>query len=184
VEHINNAGLYLVDIVFNLILYITLIRFWMQWVRADFRNQFGQFIINATNPAILPMRRVIPPLGYVDTATVVLALLIIIGKIFMLSLLQGFQPNWLALLLYCVGEFIKASVYIFMFCIFVSIIMSWINPQGYNPVLSTINQISDPMLSSARRILPSMGGIDFSPILVIIFLNLTLILIVRPLQGG
>lgn len=183
-EHLNNAGTYLVEVVFNLILYITLIRFWMQWVRADFRNQFGQFIISATNPAIAPLRRVVPPIGYVDTATVVLALLIVIGKIFMLALLQGFQPNWLAVLLYCVGELIKASVYIFMFSIFVSIIMSWINPHGYNPIVSTINQLSQPMLNAARRFLPPMGGIDFSPIIVIIFLNLTLILIVRPLQGG
>jgi YggT family protein len=183
-EHLNNAGSYLVEVVFNLVLYITLTRFWMQWVRADFRNQFGQFIINATNPAILPLRRIVPPIGYVDTATVVLAMLIVIGKVFMLALLLGFQPDWIALMLYCLGELIKASVYIFMFCIFVSIIMSWINPHGYNPVLSTINQLSEPMLASARRIIPSMGGIDFSPILVIIFLNLTLILIVRPLQGG
>ena len=86
-----------------------------------------------------------------------------------------------ALLLLSTAELLKQIIYIFMFVVFVQIILSWISPGSYNPISALLYQLSEPLLRPARRLLPATHGIDFSPILVFIFLQLSLILLVRPL---
>ena len=83
-QYLLNASLYLIDAVFSLALYLMLLRFWMQWVRADFRNQFGGFIITITNPVVIPTRKFIPSIGTIDTATLILAYLIALFKVCLL----------------------------------------------------------------------------------------------------
>lgn len=182
-QYLGNAGSYLADTLLGFYLYIILIRFWMQWVHADFRNPLGQFIITVTNPVVVPLRRLLPSIGAIDTATVVFAFAIALLKIVILVSLLGANPEWLKLAMYAFGEIIRCSVYIFMFAIFINIILSWVSPHSYHPVLGVVNSLSEPILAQARKIIPPMGGLDFSPILVIIFLQLTLILVVAPIQN-
>ena len=78
--YLQNASTFLVGALFSFALYVVLLRFWMQWVRADFRNEIGQFIISVTNPLVLPLRRLLPSIGVIDTATVVLALIVSLLK--------------------------------------------------------------------------------------------------------
>ena len=87
--YIQNAASFIIDTLFNLALYIVLIRFWMQWARADFRNQFGQFIITVTNPVVVPIRRIIPAIGKIDSATVIVAITLAILKLLVLQLVLG-----------------------------------------------------------------------------------------------
>ena len=163
-------------------LYIVLLRFWMQWVHANFRNPIGQFIISVTNPLVIPLRKVIPSIGAIDTATLMLAYAIVIIKIVLLMTLAGVSPEWIRLIVYSLGAIIEASIYIFMAAILIQIIASWINPHSYHPVVEIARSISEPLMAPARRLIPPIGGLDFSPIVVIIFLNLSLRLIVAPLQ--
>jgi len=182
-EYLSNAGSYLSQILLGFAFYVVLLRFWMQWVRADFRNPFGQFVIIVTNPVVIPLRKIVPNIGVVDTSTVLLAYLIAFIKIVVLLTIYGKSIPWTGTAIFAVGEVIRYSVHIFFAAIFIQIIASWINPHGYHPILSVARSISEPLLAPARRLIPPIGGLDLSPILILVFLQLTLLLIVAPLQG-
>ena len=183
-NYLGNAGSYLTETLLGLALFVVLLRFWMQWVRANFYNPIGQFLITATDPIVVPIRRIIPSIGVIDTATVVFALLIAVFKTYLLvSIYQG-SIGITGLLMYSLGEVIKFSIYIFIAAIFIQIIASWINPHSYHPVIDIARAIAEPLMTPVQRLIPAVGGLDFSPIFVFIFLQLSLQLIVAPLQGG
>jgi len=182
-NYLSNATIYLIENLLGLILYIVLIRFWMQWVKANFRNPVGQFIITVTNPIVLPLRRLLPSFGSIDTATVVLAIALAIFKTFTLLAIAGYSIPVLKLITYSLGAVIESSIYIFMAAIFIQIIASWVNPYSQHPILEIARSIAEPLMAPARRLIPAIAGIDFSPFLVFIFLNLSLQLIVAPLQN-
>jgi len=182
--YIQNASTFIIETLFNLALYIVLLRFWMQWVRADFRNDFGQFIISVTNPIIIPIRRVVPSIGVVDTATVLFAIIIAALKFYALIFIAGggfTSYSVLKILTIAIASVLDSSIYLFLAAIFIGIIASWLNPHSYHPILNIARSISEPLLSPARRLLPSMGGIDFSPMLVILFLRVSQMLLIAPL---
>ncbi len=181
-NHITSASGYLSETILGIVLFIVLLRFWMQWVRANFRNPIGQFVITVTNPIVIPLRRLLPSIGAIDTATVLLAMAIAIFKTYVLFRLFNISPAWSGLILYSLGELIKVSIYLFMAAIFIQIIASWVNPNSYHPILETARSISEPLMAPARKLIPAIGGLDLSPIAVIIFLNLSLRLFVAPLQ--
>jgi len=181
--YLQNASDFLLQALIGFALYIVLLRFWMQWVRADFRNEFGQFIISLTNPVVIPLRKVLPSIGTIDTATVFLAYLIGIVKIVAFLALRNAtdQASPLDYALWGLGLFIKYSIYLFIAAIFIQIIASWVNPHSYHPILNVARSISNPILAPAQRIIPSIGGLDLSPILVLLFLQFSLRLIVAPI---
>lgn len=183
--YIQNASSYLIEVIFNLALYTVLFRFWMQWVRADFRNEIGQFIITATNPAIVPLRRLIPSIGVIDTATVLLAIAVALFKTVALLLIANALGSYsvLKILSLAIATVLDSSIYVFIIAIFVGIIASWVAPHSYHPILSIARSISEPMLAPARNLLPPMGGIDFSAMLVLVFLRVTQMLVIAPLYG-
>ena len=174
----------MIETLFGFYLFIVLARFWMQWTRSEFRNPIGQFIITVTNPLIVPLRKIIPSVGLTDTASIVLAFIVAFIKTWLLLQLINIQPGLGQIAIYAVGEAIRYSIYLFIFAVIIRVIASWINPYGgYNPMLSPFVSLSEPIMAPARRILPPIGGLDFSVILVIIFLNLSLMLIADPIQG-
>ncbi len=179
-----NAATLLIDTLIGLYLYVVLLRFWMQWVRADFRNPLGQFVIAVTNPVLIPMRKVLPPIGMIDTANVVLAFAVATLKIAALYAVVSGLPPMNYVLLFGLSEVLRSSVHIFIASIFVMIIASWIASGSYNPIVSVAQQIAYPIMRPAQRLLPPIGGLDLSPILVILFLNLTLTLLVDPISPG
>jgi len=183
--YIQNATTFLLDAIFNIALYIVLIRFWMQWVRADFRNEIGQFIIKMTNPVIIPLRRIIPSVGLIDTATVILAVLVALGQIVCILLIAGKIDSFSALKLitYAIATVLDSSIYVFLGAILIGIIASWINPNSYHPVVSVARAISEPILAPARRSIPSVAGMDFSPVVVILFLRFSQQLLIAPIYG-
>lgn len=183
-SYFGNAGSYLIETIIGFYLFLVLARFWMQWTRSDFRNPIGQFIITITNPFILPLRKVLPSIGLADTASIVLAFIVAFLKTWLLIQLSPVKPGLEQIAIFAVSQVIRYSIYLFIFAVFVRIIMSWFNPYGeYNPLMAPLNSLSEPLMAPARRILPAIGGLDFSAILVIIFLNLSLILIADPIQG-
>lgn len=183
--YFQNATSFLVEALFGFALYIVLIRFWMQWVRADFRNELGQFIIKVTNPIVIPLRKIIPSIGLVDTATVVLAILIALAQITTLVAIAGAlgSVSMLKLSSYAIATVLNSSIYVFIGAILIGIIVSWINPHSYNPIVNVANSISEPILAPARKLIPPMGGIDFSPMVVMLFLSFSQRLLIAPLYG-
>jgi len=184
--YLQNASHFLIQAIIGIAIYAVLLRFWMQWVRADFRNQLGQFIITVTNPIVIPLRKVLPSIGTIDTATIVLALIVSFIKVYAFFALGPYDatPNLIQYAMMSVGVFIKYSIYLFIVCIFAQIIASWVNPHSYNPILSVATSISNPIMAPARRLIPAIGGLDLSPILVLLFLQFSLRLIVAPLLHG
>ena len=178
-SNVSHAGAFLIEAIFGLFLYAVLIRFWMQWVRADFRNPIGQMVITLTNPVVVPLRRILPPIGMIDLATVIVALLVVALKYFLIIQVQqpGTVPPLLALIIVSLRDLVRYSIYIFIAAILIQVISSWINPQGYNPIVALAASIANPLLRPVRQLLPSFSGIDFSPIVVLLFLQMTLILI-------
>ena len=130
---------------------------------------------------MLPLRKVIPSIGTIDTATLLLAYVIACLKITTLLSLRGIDINLINIAIFGFGQLLQASVYLFFVAIFVSIIASWVSPHSYHPILGVARSISEPLLAPARKIIPAIGGIDLSPIIVIVFLQLSLRLLVAPL---
>jgi len=172
-----NATNFLIQAILSLAIYVVLMRFWMQWVRADFRNELGQFIISATNPIVIPLRKALPSIGTIDTATVVFAMLVCVLKIFAFMAIKGYSTGVGGYILMSIGLFIKSSIYLFCAAIIIGIIASWINPHSYHPVLSVARSISEPLLAPARKLIPSFGGLDFSPMVIILILQGSLFIV-------
>lgn len=180
--YLQNATDFLLQAIIGIALYIALLRFWMQWVRAGFRNQIGQFIISVTNPVVIPLRRILPSIGTIDTATVVLAFTIGLIKITaFLAIRDSLGVAPLNYLIWGVGLFIKSSIYLFMAAIFIQVIASWINPHSYHPILGIANSLANPITAPVRRFIPPLGGLDFSALIVLLLLQFLLRLAVAPI---
>lgn len=180
--YVNNAAVFLVDTLFGLYILIVLIRFMLQWLRADFYNPVSQFIVTATNPPLRILRRLIPGMWGIDLASLVLLLGLSMIKTWLLFSMVGHPATFQGLLVYSIGELLQLTIYVFIFTIFVRVVLSWIAPhQGYNPVLRLIYDLTEPLMAPARRLIPPIAALDISPILVFIFLYLTLMLIVQPI---
>lgn len=165
---------YLVQTAFSVYLFAVLLRLLLQLTRADFYNPISQFIVKITSPLLVPLRRVIPPLGRIDSATVLLAVgLQFIATIIVLALLgvPFGTPNPLIVLAWSITGILALLVRIYFFAILAMIIFSWIAPQSHHPALALLYQLVEPVMSPLRRVLPPMGGLDLSPILAFIAIN-------------
>jgi len=145
---------------------VLLLRIWMQWARCDFYNPFSQFVVKLTQPVIKPLRRIIPSIGPIDTASLLLAyiLSVLLGPIAM----HLFYPSPIFLYLGLV-ILVKAAGVLVFWVIIIRSLMSWFS-QGRNPVDFVLMQLSEPLMAPFRRLIPPMGGIDFSAMAVILIL--------------
>lgn len=180
--YVNNAAVFLVDTLFGLYILVVLIRFMLQWLRADFYNPVSQFIVTVTNPPLRFLRRFIPGMWGIDLASLALLLALSMFKTWLLFSMVGHPWNVPGLLVYSVGELLQLTIYVFIFTILIRVVLSWVAPQqGYNPMLRLLYDITEPIMAPARRLIPPIAALDISPIVVFIFLYLTLMLIVQPI---
>lgn len=162
----------LIQTFFNLFLLAVLLRLLLQMARADFYNPLSQFLVRVTNPVLKPLRRVIPGALGVDWAAIVLALIVQMIAIALIFLTFGAGvPGVGRLLIWSVLAVLAMVVNIYFIAILVGIILSWVAPQSYHPIVILIHQLTEPVLRPFRKLLPSMGGLDLSPILVFLLIN-------------
>ena len=155
-----NTLTFLLSTVIELYTMVLLLRIWMQWAHCDFYNPFSQFVVKVTQPIIGPLRRVIPAMGPIDSASLLVAYILSFIKAIVLFKVVTFLPIiWIAGLL---------SLLIF-WVLLVMAIMSWVS-QGRSPIEYVLIQLADPLLRPIRRLLPAMGGIDFSPMILVLLL--------------
>src|SRR5690554_1381987 len=179
---VNMAAVYVVQTLGSLYLLIVLLRFILQLVRADFYNPISQFIVRATQPLLKPMRRVIPGFGGIDIASLVLALAVQVVLLALIIKLMGFAlPPVLQLLVWALVGITALFLKIFFFALIISVILSWVAPHSHNPAAMLVFQLCEPLLAPIRRVLPSMGGLDLSPIFAFIALNLLDMLLITNL---
>jgi YggT family protein len=169
----NEIITYLMQTVLSLFLLAMLLRFLLQLVRADFYNPISQFLAKVTNPLVLPLRRIIPSYANLDLASLFLALLLQMAGIATLLLLNGVGlPSIVQLLVWSALGITGLLVNIYFFALLAMIILSWVAPGSKNPAIYLLYQITEPVMAPLRKILPSIGGLDFSPILVFIAINI------------
>ena len=162
------------------------LRFYMQWMRVPFYNPFAQFIVKVTDFAVRPLRRVIPGFFGLDWASLLMfyaaELLAVLG----LTWLAGFPfiaaglqvlPGFLLLAL---AGAVKLALYILIGLIFIQAILSWVNP--FSPYVSVFYALVRPVLAPLRRFIPPIAGIDITPIVAFILIQLVLIAPVAGLE--
>ncbi|TKA92705.1 YggT family protein [Halopseudomonas bauzanensis] len=178
----NMAAIYIVQTLGSLYLLIVLLRFILQLVRADFYNPLSQFIVRATQPILRPLRRVIPGFAGVDFASLVLALIVQLVVMAIIIKMMGYAlPAILQLLVWSLVGITALFLKIFFFALIISVILSWVAPHSHNPAAVLVYQLCEPVLAPIRRFLPSLGGLDLSPIFAFIALNLLDMLVVTNL---
>lgn len=157
---------FLLSTVIELYTMVLLLRVWMQWARCDFYNPFSQFVVKVTQPIIGPLRRVIPPMGPIDSASLLVALILCVVKAIVLFMVITFQPIiWIAAVLIL----LKTIGLLVFWVLMVMAIMSWVS-RGRSPVEYSLIQLTEPLLRPIRNLLPAMGGIDFSPMILVLLL--------------
>ncbi len=161
---------FLVKTLIELYVMVLLIRIWMQWSRCDFYNPFAQFIVKITQPIVGPLRRIIPSIGPIDTASLLVAFILTTLKYPVLLLIQV-GALWLDPMNLLVGllSLLKSAGTLVFWVIIIRSLMSWIS-QGRSPIEYVLMQLTEPMMAPIRRVLPAMGGIDFSAMIVILIL--------------
>jgi YggT family protein len=181
-----NAMEFVLGTILGLLTIAFLLRCYLQLTGAPFHNPLSQFVVSVTNFAVRPLRRLIPAFGWLDTASLLLA--------FLTQLLLQLAVLWLrdfplmvadpqvygAILGLAALGIIKLTLYILLYAVILQALMSWINP--HTPIAPVLDSLTRPLLRPLRRRMPLMGGVDLSPLVVFIFIELLLMLLVAPLE--
>jgi YggT family protein len=162
---------FIVKTLAQLYLLLLLLRFWLPIMRADFRNPIANGILRITSPLVIPVRRIIPPIGRLDTSTILVAYILEVLLILALLALRGLRAETLPIAITAIFELAILSLNLFFFVILIKIILSWVAPQNYNPMTVLLNTMAEPVLRPFRRIVPAVGGFDVSPIFAIVLLK-------------
>lgn len=162
---------FLINTVFKIYIFLILIRFLMQWMGADFFNPVAQFIVKVTKPLLNPLRKIVPAGGHYDYASLIalFALQALYG--YLMAAIQGGQISIAPLMVWTIGEIVDLTLNTFVILIIVRALLSWINPGTYNPAVSLMYNITDPLLNFGRKMIPTISGIDLSPMIIIIGLE-------------
>ncbi|BAP15576.1 membrane protein [Alcanivorax sp. 97CO-5] len=173
------ALVFLLDFVFSAYIFIVLTRFVLQLARADFYNPISQFVLKATNPLLKPLRRIIPGYGGLDVASLVLVIVLIMLKaVLILSIQVGGFPSGIGgqLVIYTLQELVSLILNYVFWAVLIRVILSWVAPDPYNPMVRVIVQVTEPIMAPVRKMLPPMGGFDLSPLIVLLGVQLLQIL--------
>ncbi len=182
-SYFTNAGVFLINLVFGLYLAAVMLRFLLQTIRADFYNPICQFLITVTNPALKPLRRWIPGYRGIDWPSILLMILLQLLEVCLVALLiSGHIPSPISMPVIIASKLLGLLIWVYIIIIIIQAVISWIQPGSYSPFTVLLYQLSDPLVRPVRRYIPVIGGIDWSPFIVLISLNLALILLVAPLQ--
>ncbi|HTV49550.1 MAG TPA: YggT family protein [Steroidobacteraceae bacterium] len=173
-----SAIIYIVETLMSLLLFVFLLRLFMQWSRADFRNPISQAVVRLTNPLVMPLRRVLPPVRRVDTASVVSVVLIALLYVAVIYTISGLGlPPAVLWLRGAAIEILRTTLWTYFYAIVLYALLSLIAPGGYSPVQSLLTSLCEPVLRPVRRLVPPIGGLDLSPLWVCILIQAVLILL-------
>lgn len=181
-QQMSMAGIYLVQSVVSFYTLIVFLRFLLQLSRADFYNPVSQFVVKATAPVLNPLRRIIPGWGGLDIASLVLILVLQVSQLIAIILMMGYAlPNIGLLVAWSVVGLFGLVLNFYFWAILIQVILSWVAPMSHNPAVSLIFQVTEPVMGYARKLIPPMGGMDFSPIIVFMVIQLLKILVLGSL---
>lgn len=181
-----DAAQFLLRTLFDLMACAFFMRFWMQWARVPFRNPFAQFVIKVTDFAVRPVRRVVPGLFGLDLASLLL--------FFLAELLMVLSTHWImgypfavagmdvtpGFLLLALASALRLGLYVIIGFVLIQAVLSWVNP--FSPLAPVFYAMARPILAPFQKFIPPMGGVDLSPLVALIVVQLILIAPVSALE--
>ncbi|WP_423823399.1 YggT family protein [Salinisphaera sp. SPP-AMP-43] len=173
INNTNNALLFLVDTVLSLYILVVLLRVILQLVHADFRNPVSQFVWQTTRTPVNLLRAVIPRWRNWDVPALVFALILsyILIQIDLALGAPGFGPQLLPSVAWALLKLATLVCNLYFFTLIIQAVMSWISPNQYSPATAILFTINEPLLRPVRNVIPAIGGLDLSPLVVIIALQ-------------
>jgi YggT family protein len=172
------ALLYLIDTLLSLAQLCFLLRLLLQWARADFRNPLSRALVQLTSPVLVPLRRVLPAIGRLDTASVVVVIALGLLRVSMGTLLSGLGfPPLLLLLELATFQILRLILWTYFFAIAMYAVLSFIAPGSYSPAQALLTSLCEPVLRPFRRLIPPLANLDLSPLWAGILIQALLILI-------
>ncbi|ROH91733.1 YggT family protein [Stagnimonas aquatica] len=177
----SNALFFLVTTLFDLYLGALLLRVILQWVRADFYNPLSQIVWKLTNPPVLPLRNLIPRWQKLDTAALVVLLVVAVVYMLLIGWMFGLGIGGVSLVWYALLKCLVLTINLYTLSLFVQAILSWLGPGVNNPAANILWSMNEPLLRPVRRFIPSISGLDLSPLVVMLALQVLNRLIPLPL---
>ncbi len=171
------ALIFLLDALLTLVVMAFLLRVLMPLVRADFRNPIGQAVLQLTSPLVMPLRRLLPPAGRTDVASVVALLVVQLAKTAVLRLVAGWGVAPGPLFVAALHDLARTVVQFYFVAILIYALLSWVAPGSRAPGPQLLARLCEPLLGPVRRIVPPIGGLDLSALLVLIGLQALQILL-------
>jgi YggT family protein len=173
----SGAFIYLIGTITDLYVAAILLRLLLQWVRADFYNPLSQFLVKITNPVLVPARRIIPSIGRLDTASVVVMILLELAQLAIINQIGQAEFSLQFLLLFALRKLLFSLLMMYFVLIIARIVISWIASQSRHPLIPLIHQLTEPVLRPISKLVPPLGGIDLSPLIALIALRFLLLLL-------
>jgi YggT family protein len=172
-----DALVYLISTLADLYIAAIMLRVLLQLVGADFYNPLSQFLIKITNPVVIPARRIVPSIGRLDAASVVVMLLLELAQLSIIALLGAVDFGMQFLALFALRKLLLTLLMTYFVLIIARVIISWIAAQSYHPIIPLVYQLTQPVLRPISRLIPPLGGIDLSPLFALIALRFLMLLL-------
>jgi YggT family protein len=185
---LSDALIFLIETAFGLFIVALLLRFYLQWARASYRNPLSEFVHALTDFMVRPARRIVPGLWGLDLATLALAWILQLLELVIVVQLRGhaFGPDaglaFASLVLLALVMLVKFGLYILMAVIIFYVVLSWVSPQS--PVMSLLSNLTRPWLRLFQRRIPPIGNVDLSPLFAVVVIQLLLMLPVAWLESA
>ncbi len=166
-----SALTFIISSIAQLYLLVLLLRLFMPWMGPTFQNPIAQAILKLTSPLVVPVRRILPPIGKLDTATLVVAFGIQYLTILVIAVIHRAAPGIVPIAVTAAVNLAVLAINLFVFAIIIRVVLSWVSPGAYNPATAIIGALTEPVLRPFSRLIPPIGGIDLSPVFAIIILS-------------
>ena len=176
-----NVILLLIQVVFSLYVILLMLRILLQWHRVDFYNPVSQFVIKFTDPVVQPIRRILPRFAKVDSASILILIVVETVKLCLLFfIVEHHLPSITPLLQAIFASLLDQLINLFFYAILIGVILSWVATGGRTAISEILNLITEPLLRSIRRSIPSVAGFDLSPLVALIGIKIISLIILQP----
>lgn len=162
---------FIIGTIARLYIMVLLVRLLLPWFQVNYRNPLTQALLSLTSPLVVPLRRIMPPIGKLDTATLLVSFAVHYLALWVIVALHGMNASIAVIALSSVLGLVSQAIMLFVFAILIRIILSWFAGGAYNPAIAILDALTEPVLRPFRRLIPPIGGFDISPIFPIILLS-------------
>jgi YggT family protein len=174
---------YLLDTVVSAYIMLLLLRLFLQRLHANYYNPLCQFVIRITSPVVKPLQHWLPTWHGMDLAVLTLVVLLTIIKYLLCGwMIYAKFPHLTGLFVVCSGDLLENLIHLFLYLIVGRVILSWMHNAQLAPILEVLYQLTEPFLKRVRKVLPPLRGVDISPLVMILILQLTVITWIYPMK--